>query len=306
MLTSKELFHTDFTHAYVRTNAMEATYSNVEEQSKIGRMPIECRLILDFLAGVKYLALYISEPEHIHFLPHIGITLDTMLNPKGGHLSLADVPVGTELKLHNSKENRYELELREPGAIKMDFSEFPFSGKVIVYTEFDIATRVQQQITTKLRPEGFLMQYRGGSYAKAKAMNPVAFISHDSRDKEKIARNIASGLRSRKQSIWYDEYSLKPGDSLRESIEDGLKDSKYCILILTPNFLTKGGWVKREYDSIFTRELIEDKKVIIPVWHNVTAKDIYAFSPILADRVAVMWREDDDTVFDELLRALVR
>jgi hypothetical protein len=38
-------------------------------------------------------------------------------------------------------------------------------------------------------------------------------------------------------TVWYDEFSLKVGDSLRESIEKGIKECKKCILILTQNYL---------------------------------------------------------------------
>jgi hypothetical protein len=83
--------------------------------------------------------------------------------------------------------------------------------------------------------------------------------------------------------VWFDEFSLAVGDSLRESIEAGLKTCHMCILVLTPNFLAKGGWPKREYDSIFTRELIENKKLILPVWAGVSKEEVYEYSPILAE-----------------------
>ena len=86
--------------------------------------------------------------------------------------------------------------------------------------------------------------------------------------------------------VWYDEFSLSVGDSLRESIEGGLKSCGYCILVLTPNFLSKGGWPKREYDSIFTREVIEDERLILPVWHNVSKQEVMEYSASLADKLA--------------------
>ena len=74
---------------------------------------------------------------------------------------------------------------------------------------------------------------------------PMAFISHHSKDKDRIVRPLAIGLNSRLCFVWYDEFSLKVGDSLRESIESGIKDAKKCVLILTPNFLSNPGWTKR-------------------------------------------------------------
>ena len=104
--------------------------------------------------------------------------------------------------------------------------------------------------------------------------------------------------------VWYDEYSLKVGDSLREEIEKGIKECNKCILILTPNYLSNQGWGKQEFDSVFTRELIETKKVILPVWHGITKNHVYEYSPALADRVAVNWQEGVAAVARKLKQAL--
>ena len=57
--------------------------------------------------------------------------------------------------------------------------------------------------------------------------------------------------------------------------------------LLSPNFLSTEGWSKAEFDSIFTREILERTNVILPVWHNVGAKEIYNYSPRLADKVGL-------------------
>ncbi len=74
--------------------------------------------------------------------------------------------------------------------------------------------------------------------------------------------------------------------------------------MLTPNFLSNEGWSKREYDSIFTREVVEKQRVILPVWHEISAQDVYQFSPILADRVAVQWSLGVEEVARKLLQAI--
>ncbi|MBI4644730.1 MAG: toll/interleukin-1 receptor domain-containing protein [Deltaproteobacteria bacterium] len=104
--------------------------------------------------------------------------------------------------------------------------------------------------------------------------------------------------------VWYDEYSLKVGYSPREQIEKGLKECKKCILILTPNYLTNEGWGKKEFDSVFTRELVEKQNIVLPVWHNVSVADIYQYSPSLADRVALHWSEGFEEVARKLKHAI--
>jgi len=86
---------------------------------------------------------------------------------------------------------------------------------------------------------------------------------------------------------WYDEYSLRVGASLRKSIETGIKETRNCIVVLSPNFLSNEGWGKAEFDSVFTREILEKQNVMLPVWHNVTVEQVYEYSPRLADKVGL-------------------
>ena len=47
------------------------------------------------------------------------------------------------------------------------------------------------------------------------------FISHASEDKDLIARPLAHFLKTASFNVWYDEFALKLGDSLRASIDGG-------------------------------------------------------------------------------------
>jgi hypothetical protein len=105
--------------------------------------------------------------------------------------------------------------------------------------------------------------------------------------------------------VWFDEFSLKVGDHLRESIERGLREARKCVLVLTPNFLSNGGWTKTEFNSIFTREIIEQKDVVLPVWHDVSRKDVYDYSPTLADRLALQWNMGETEVVRKLRQAII-
>ena len=133
---------------------------------------------------------------------------------------------------------------------------------------------------------------------------PLAFISHDSRDKH-IASLIAVGLTDMKCSVWYDEYILKVGDNLRDSIDKGLKECTKCILILSPNFLSNNGWTKNEFDSIFTREMIENKNIIVPIWLGVDKEEIFEYCPSLANRFAANWDLGKDKVIKMLQESIV-
>ena len=86
-------------------------------------------------------------------------------------------------------------------------------------------------------------------------------------------------------SLWYDEVSLRLGDSLSGSIDRGIAKSRNGIIVVSPAFLQKR-WPEAELHALMTRR-IEDKLRLLPVWHNVVRSEVAAFSPMLADLVAL-------------------
>src|SRR3990172_4215133 len=66
-----------------------------------------------------------------------------------------------------------------------------------------------------------------------------AFISHASEDKDKLVKPLAKGLAKLGFRVWYDEFELTVGDSLRQSIDRGLATSRYGIVVLSKAFLAK-------------------------------------------------------------------
>ena len=50
---------------------------------------------------------------------------------------------------------------------------------------------------------------------------------------------MANELRRKGIEVWYDEFSIQPGDSFIESVEKGLRGSLYGILIISKNFFKK-------------------------------------------------------------------
>lgn len=128
------------------------------------------------------------------------------------------------------------------------------------------------------------------------------FISHASEDKEAFVRDLANRLSSSGLKVWYDEFTLTLGDSLRRSIDQGLSNSRFGIVVLSQSFFSKE-WPQRELDGLVAME-ISSGKLILPIWHNVSKEDVTAFSPILADRLAVSSEKGIDIVAKEVLAAI--
>jgi hypothetical protein len=166
-----------------------------------------------------------------------------------------------------------------------------FANRIYIYTENIINDTDIDALDEFCKTRSIWLTVRGNAYMakKLELEKPLAFISHDSRDKTEVAAPIALGLQKMLCPVWYDEYSLKVGDNLRQTIERGLKETKKCILILSPNFLANNGWTRTEFDSVFTREIVEGNGVVLPVWYNITHREVYEYSPSLANKVAVNW-----------------
>jgi len=110
------------------------------------------------------------------------------------------------------------------------------------------------------------------------------FISHASEDKDEIVRPLAVKLLSMGLKVWYDEFELKIGDSLRRKIDKGLANSRFGIVVLSTAFIGKG-WTNYELDGIVTKT-ISGQQVILPIWHNITKQQVIDYSPSLADKLA--------------------
>jgi len=129
------------------------------------------------------------------------------------------------------------------------------------------------------------------------------FISHASEDKEKFVRPLAKRLKNAHLEVWYDEFSLQIGDSLRKSIDMGLAKSRYGVVILSPAFFKKR-WPEKELNGLVAREVQVKDKIILPVWHNITAEEIIKFSPLLADVQAAKSSLGLSKVTKELLKVI--
>ena len=110
------------------------------------------------------------------------------------------------------------------------------------------------------------------------------FISHASEDKDEVVRPLAYALKEEGLKVWYDEFELKIGDSLRRKIDMGLARSKFGIVVLSNSFIKKG-WTNYELDGIITK-VNTGEQVVLPIWHNITKKEVIDFSPSLADKLA--------------------
>lgn len=113
------------------------------------------------------------------------------------------------------------------------------------------------------------------------------FVSHAWEDKESFVDEFVQALRDLDIKVWYDKTQIKWGDSMRVRIDDGLRKSKFGVVVLSPNYIAEGKyWTKSELDGLFQLESINGK-TLLPIWHNLTKKEVMAYSPIIASKLAM-------------------
>jgi hypothetical protein len=126
------------------------------------------------------------------------------------------------------------------------------------------------------------------------------FISHASEDKDAVVRPLAHALSSGGLKVWYDEFELRIGDSLRRKIDTGLAKSRFGVVVLSRSFFRKG-WTNYELDGLVTRAVSGDQ-ILLPVWHEITKQELINYSPSLADKVA---RSTGTHTIDEIAAEII-
>ena len=128
------------------------------------------------------------------------------------------------------------------------------------------------------------------------------FICHANEDKFTFVEKLAHELRNKGLRVWYDNFALKLGDSLRRKIDEGVAKSRYGIVVLSKSFFGKN-WTQYELDGLVHRENTGDM-VILPIWHGVTSAEVTKYSPSLANKVAVLTEVGTEKVLQKIFEVI--
>jgi hypothetical protein len=147
---------------------------------------------------------------------------------------------------------------------------------------------LQQSITREMEQQKILALNSLTSINHVQSKNTMAvkmhdvFVSHASEDKENFVKPFVDLLKGKGISVWYDDSELQIGDNLRRSIDSGLKNSRYGIVVLSEAFFKKK-WTQRELDGLFAKE----DNVILPIWYKISKDEVMQYSPMIADLKAL-------------------
>lgn len=125
------------------------------------------------------------------------------------------------------------------------------------------------------------------------------FISHASEDKNDVANPLAAKLNEIGLTVWYDQFTLKWGDSLMDSINNGLKNSLFGVVILSQSFFGKK-WPETELKALFSLATTSGEKKILPLRYRISHDEVVKYSPLLSDTISRSWDEGLDNLAKEV------
>lgn len=133
------------------------------------------------------------------------------------------------------------------------------------------------------------------------------FICHASEDKPEIVIPLVATFKREGISYWCDEVEIKWGHSIPDKINEGLRISRYVIVVISKSFLSKN-WPKRELNSALNIEASTGKVRVLPlvVGTDKVRKEIFQKYPLLNDKRYLTWENDVQKIVDALKDCLGR
>jgi hypothetical protein len=129
------------------------------------------------------------------------------------------------------------------------------------------------------------------------------FICHASEDKDEIAVPLANKLNNLGVSVWIDKYRLRWGSSLFRKINEGLRNCRYGIVILSKSFFSKE-WPEVELEALFSFMVSTGNELILPLRHKIRQEEITRNYPLLSGRLSYSSDVGVDTLAHDLVQIL--
>ena len=133
-------------------------------------------------------------------------------------------------------------------------------------------------------------------------MNKRLFISHASEDKDSFVRQLASALQDSGIDVWYDEYEIKPGMSIRESVDRGLASCDVGILIFSKWYFKKK-WTIWELNGLI-QKMLNNSAILIPIYFDISHEEIFRISPSLSDIMGIRFANDIKNVAEKVYETI--
>jgi hypothetical protein len=133
------------------------------------------------------------------------------------------------------------------------------------------------------------------------------FLCHASEDKQAILRPLVSALDQAGVTHWYDEAEIRWGDSITEKVNEGLRLSRFVLVVFSDTFLQKN-WPQRELNAALNIEASTGEVRVLPLIIGTPEqrKRILEAYPILNDKAFMSWNAGIPAIVKGLLARLSR
>jgi hypothetical protein len=126
------------------------------------------------------------------------------------------------------------------------------------------------------------------------------FLSYSHKDRP-FAERLASDLAKNDIIVWYDEWEMKPGDSLVRKVSEGIMSSGSMLVLLSESSASSR-WVQKEFSIALCDSLAKRDVKIVPILlEDCTFPKSFHF---LGDIIYADFRSDYDDALRRLLSAL--
>ena len=128
------------------------------------------------------------------------------------------------------------------------------------------------------------------------------FISHASGDKKKYIIPLTQALIAHGVNFWLDDAEIGWGDSIALKINEGLRESKFVLLCLSLNFLSRP-WPEAELNSALMLVNAANPKRVLPLILN-SKQEILRHYPLVAGLSYHEFDEGPEQIASELSKTI--
>ena len=127
------------------------------------------------------------------------------------------------------------------------------------------------------------------------------FVSYASED-ESFVKSLVNALAEYGLTVWYDNGKLRFSDSILRFIEEGLENSRFFLLVLSPDYF-KGSWPQFETGVALSRV---GKEHILPLYNGINPKDVERHFPLLTNKIGLETKKHTLQELAEMILARVQ
>ena len=108
------------------------------------------------------------------------------------------------------------------------------------------------------------------------------FLSHASADKMGYVEELKQELEKLGINVFYDKDSIGWGDKWKDKILEGTQKAEFAIIVISENFFGRE-WTEKELNEFLARQNDSGQKIILPILHGITVKQLEEQYPDVAD-----------------------